>query len=103
MNNKLETVASWLAYFLIFGGVIFIGGEHTLHIASQIIILGLFALSFNVLFGTTGLLSFGQAIFYGMGAYITGMTAKIFGGDFFLWALLIAPVAAILLAVLLGA
>jgi len=103
MNTKFETMASWLAYFLIFGSVIFVGGEHTIHIASQIIILGLFALSFNVLFGTTGLLSFGQAIFYGLGAYITGMMAKSFGGDFFLWALLLAPVAAILLSVLLGA
>lgn len=103
MNHKLETVAPWLAYVLIFGGVVFVGGEHTIHIASQIVILGLFALSFNVLFGTAGLLSFGQAIFYGLGAYVTGMVAKSFGADYFLWALLLAPVAAILLSALLGA
>ena len=102
MNNNYKTMAPWLAYVLIFGGMIFVGGEHALHIAAQIIILGLFALSFNVLFGTTGLLSFGQAIFYGLGAYITGMLAKSFGGDYFLWALLLAPVAAILLSLLLG-
>jgi branched-chain amino acid transport system permease protein len=103
MNRKLATLAPWLAYFLIFGGMIFTRGEHSLHIASQIIILGLFALAFNVLFGTTGLLSFGQAIFYGLGAYITGMVAKSFGGEYFVWALLGAPVAAMLLSVLLGA
>lgn len=103
MNNKLTNMAPWLAYFLIFGSLIFVGGDHTIHIASQVIILGLFAIAFNVLFGTTGLLSFGQAIFYGLGAYITGMMAKSFGGDFFLWALLIAPVAAIVLSVILGA
>lgn len=102
MNNKFETMAPWLAYILIFGGMIFAGGEHALHIAAQIIILGLFALSFNVLFGTTGLLSFGQAIFYGLGAYVTGMLAKSFGGEYFLWALLLAPVAALLLSLLLG-
>ena len=103
MNTKLTSLAPWLAYFLVFGGMIIVRGDHAIHIASQIIILGLFALSFNVLFGTTGLLSFGQAIFYGLGAYITGMTAKSFGGDFFLIALLVAPVAAIMLSVLLGA
>ncbi len=92
----------WLAYFLIFGGMIFVSGDHALHIAAQIVILGLFALSFNILFGTTGLLSFGQAIFYGLGAYVTGMMAKSFGSDYFLWALLMAPVAAIILSVLLG-
>ena len=102
MKSKFETMAPWLAYLLIFGSMIFVGGEHTIHILSQIIILGLFALAFNVLFGTTGLLSFGQAIFYGLGAYITGMMAKSFGPDFFLWALLIAPFAAIILSVLLG-
>ena len=102
-NHKLETMAPWLAYFVIFGGMIFYGGEHSIHIAAQIIILGLFALSFNVLFGTTGLLSFGQAIYYGLGAYATGMLAKCFGGDYFIWGLLLAPVAAAVLAVLLGA
>lgn len=102
MNKKLETMVPWLAYFLIFGGMIFVSGDHALHIAAQIVILGLFALSFNILFGTTGLLSFGQAIFYGLGAYVTGMMAKSFGSDYFLWALLMAPVAAIILSVLLG-
>jgi len=102
MKNKLTDMAPWLAYFVIFVSMIFAGSDHSIHIASQIIILGLFAIAFNVLFGTTGLLSFGQAIFYGLGAYITGMMAKSFGGDFFLWALLIAPVAALALSAVLG-
>jgi branched-chain amino acid transport system permease protein len=36
-------------------------------------ILGLFAMGFNVLFGYTGLLSFGHAAFYGAGAYIVAI------------------------------
>lgn len=102
VKNKLDTLAPWLAYFLIFGGMTLVRGEHALHIASQIIILGLFAISFNVLFGTTGLLSFGQALFYGLGAYTAGMLAKSFGGDFFIWGLMIAPVFAILFSLVLG-
>jgi branched-chain amino acid transport system permease protein len=102
MSHKLESTILWLAYFLIFGGVVFVTGEHALHISAQIIILGLFAISFNVLFGSTGLLSFGQALFYGLGAYITGMIAKTFGPQYFLWALLLVPLVTIGVSLLLG-
>jgi branched-chain amino acid transport system permease protein len=102
MNNKLGSLAPWAAYLLIFGGMVFAKGEHTVHLAAQIVVLGLFALSFNVLFGCTGLLSFGQAIFYGLGAYFTGMIAKSYGADYFLLALLLAPLVAICLSLLLG-
>lgn len=42
-------------------------------LATEILILGLFALSFNLAFGFTGMLSFGHAAFFGVGAYATGM------------------------------
>jgi branched-chain amino acid transport system permease protein len=38
--------------------------------------LSLFALGFNLLFGYTGLLSFGHAAFYATGAYATGLILK---------------------------
>ncbi|MCK4507978.1 MAG: branched-chain amino acid ABC transporter permease, partial [Desulfuromonadales bacterium] len=38
-------------------------------VLSEILILGLMAISFNLLFGYTGLLSFGQGAFFGLGAY----------------------------------
>ncbi len=40
-------------------------------IFSEILIMGLFAMSFNLLLGYSGLLSFGHAAFFGTGAYIT--------------------------------
>ncbi len=46
-----------------------IGGQYAQYLAIQIMILSLFALGFNVLFGYSGLLSFGQAGFYAVGAY----------------------------------
>ncbi len=42
----------------------------------HIMILALFSLSFNILFGYTGLLSFGHATFFSMGAYACGITLK---------------------------
>src|SRR5437879_11509544 len=42
-------------------------------LAAQVLIYGLFALGFNMLYGYTGLLSFGHAAYWGLGAYGTGI------------------------------
>ena len=47
---------------------VFVGG-YVLHMTISILILALFSLSVNLLLGYTGLLSFGQAGFYVVGAY----------------------------------
>jgi len=49
-----------------------VAGRYTVYLAIQILILAIFALGFNVLFGYTGLLSFGQAGFFAVGAYACG-------------------------------
>ncbi|MDR5694282.1 MAG: branched-chain amino acid ABC transporter permease [Armatimonadota bacterium] len=43
---------------------------YVVYLTIHILILSLFALGFNLLFGYTGLLSFGQAGFYAVGAYV---------------------------------
>jgi branched-chain amino acid transport system permease protein len=45
----------------------------------KILCFGLFACAFNLLIGYVGLLSFGHAAYFGMGAYITGHAAKVWG------------------------
>lgn len=60
-------------------------------VGTQIAILGLFALVFNLLFGYSGLLSFGHALFLGTRAYGAALLVVHLDGP---------PVAAILLAVL---
>ncbi len=42
-------------------------------LATEIIIWGLFALGYNVCLGYTGMLSFGHAAYFGVGAYTTGI------------------------------
>jgi len=46
---------------------------------TEIVIYALGAVSFNILLGYTGLLSFGQAAFFGAGAYLTGIFLIHFG------------------------
>ena len=47
--------------------------EFWIHVFNEILILGLFAVSFNLIFGYMGQLSFGHAAYYGIGAYTTGL------------------------------
>ena len=48
-------------------------GRYYQYLMTQIFIAALMAVAFNLLLGTTGLLSFGQAAFYGVGAYTVGL------------------------------
>jgi branched-chain amino acid transport system permease protein len=45
---------------------------------SEILVFGLFALSFNLALGYTGVISFGHAAFFGVGAYVTAICLKFF-------------------------
>jgi branched-chain amino acid transport system permease protein len=75
--GPLRSVSNWVAAhpvtsFLIFFAVFpFLVPYQAL--ATQVLIFGLFALGFNLLYGYTGLLSFGHAAYYGLGAYGTGI------------------------------
>jgi branched-chain amino acid transport system permease protein len=67
-------------------------------LAASMIVTALVAVSFNLLFGYTGMFSFGQAAFYGLGAYMTALAMNEAGLGFYLAlpaAVLVAVVAAI--------
>jgi branched-chain amino acid transport system permease protein len=76
-------------------------GRFYQYLLTQILIASLVAVAFNLLLGTTGLLSFGQAAFYGVGAYTVGLLATK-AGFATLPALLLAPVFAAVVAALIG-
>ena len=48
-------------------------------LAINILIFGLYAVGFNLLFGYTGMLSFGHAAFLGVGSYLCGIAIVSFG------------------------
>ena len=64
-------------------------------------VMAIFAASYNLVFGKTGLLSFCHATFYGAGAYAVAMSASLFGVPV-LVGFVLAPVAAGILAGLIG-
>lgn len=74
-----------------------------LYIAGSAVIYALFALSWNILFGYTGLASFGHAAFFAIGAYFTGVMLRDWPQVPFLLILLGCGVAGALVAGLLGA
>ena len=45
-------------------------------LATRVLVLGLAAMSLNFLLGFTGVLSFGHAAYFGLGAYGAGLTLK---------------------------
>jgi branched-chain amino acid transport system permease protein len=70
-------------------------------LAVNILIFGLFALGFNLLLGYTGLLSFGQAAFFGLGAYGCGI-GIVHGQMPPLLAILVGTLAAVAGAAVIG-
>jgi branched-chain amino acid transport system permease protein len=51
-------------------------------LATEILIMGLFAVGFNLLLGYAGMVSFGHAAFYGLGAYACGLLLAKTGAPF---------------------
>lgn len=70
----------------------------------EIFILAMFALSYDLLFGITGLLSFGHSMFFAVAAYLTGIALKTMHLPFWqvvLLVLLVAVIQALLFSLVL--
>jgi len=71
-------------------------------LAVMILIYGLYALGFNLLFGYLGLLSFGHSALFGAGAYLCGIAIVHFGWPWYL-AIGLGLVAGMVVALVIGA
>ena len=56
-------------------------GGFVVSLLCQMGIMVVFALSYNMLLGQTGLLSFGHAVYYGLGAFVSMHVLNLFGKD----------------------
>jgi branched-chain amino acid transport system permease protein len=68
---RLSEIVFWIAAF---ATIFLFPGRHL--ILTEIAILGLFALSLDLILGYAGIISLGQAAFFGFGAYCAGLLAK---------------------------
>ena len=74
LNKHAMTVVIWLLLLTMPYWMRALGGYTEL--GSRVLVLGLAAMSLNFLLGFTGVLSFGHAAYFGLGAYGVGMTLK---------------------------
>jgi branched-chain amino acid transport system permease protein len=71
-----------LVVFLAALTIPWIGTRYDTFLATQIAISALFAMSLNLLLGTTGLVSFGHVAYFGIGSYVCGILMKTYGMPF---------------------
>lgn len=76
-GSFLENGRLWLAIFTV-GGVALPFLVYPV-MGMKILVLALFALAYNLIFGYVGLLAFGHAAFYGSSAYVTAHAAAAWG------------------------
>jgi branched-chain amino acid transport system permease protein len=69
---------------------------------NRILVWGLFGIGFDILFGYTGLLSFGQSAFYGTGGFVAAYLLTQVGFPYVVLALIIGMVAAAVVGYLIG-
>src|SRR6202051_493365 len=91
-SGKLFAAAAiWIALIFAPYWMVPLGGYTAL--ATRVLVLGLAAMSLNFLLGFTGVLSFGHAAYFGLGAYGTAMAIKYWG---------VGSIPAIVLGVIVG-
>ena len=83
MNNRLRPLL-WPGAWLMFGVVLAVApiSPYTATLATEVIILTLWAVSYNLVYGYMGEISFGHAAFFGLGAFGVPLLAREFNLPF---------------------
>ena len=101
MKLKTWQIVSIVLVLILLAGIGLFTGRFTIYLTMRVMILGIFALGYNLLLGRTGLLSFGHGAFYAAGAYGLGFfTLKLSPHP--LLGLLAAVLLAMVLALIIG-
>ena len=80
-----------------------LAGKYGIDLVTKIMILAIFALSLELLVGGTGLVCFGQAAFFGIGAYATVLLSPSSESASLAWLLPACVIAAAAYALVVGA
>ncbi len=76
--------------------------QYHINMLTEIIIFSLFAVSFNLLLGYGGLLSFGHAMFFGLAAFVTAISIIHIPGIGLIRAMIMGTVASFMASVVIG-
>jgi branched-chain amino acid transport system permease protein len=74
LRKQAPTLVIWLLLLAMPFWLVAVGGY--VELGTRVVVLGLAALSLNFLLGYTGVLSFGHAAYFGLGAYGAGMIIR---------------------------
>jgi branched-chain amino acid transport system permease protein len=100
--NRLKT-AFVLAAFLAMALFPMVSGSYGIDFATKTMVYAIFALSLELLVGTTGLVCFGQAAFFGIGAYVAVLLSSQSDASSIAWLLPASVLAAAAYALVVGA
>jgi branched-chain amino acid transport system permease protein len=89
-------------FFLVLLLLPFVLGKFHVNLLTEIIVFALFGVSYNLLLGYGNLLSFGHAMFFGLGAYTTAVALNHIPGLGIFPAVIIATAFATLVGILVG-
>ncbi len=92
MTRRLARGAGATLIALVAVGGPFALGTYVVDVATELLVLGLFALSLDLMFGHADLHSFGHAALFGAGGYAAAMAVN--GGDVGFWLGLLAAIGA---------
>lgn len=101
MNFSAKPVALHLGVLAMLVILFFVLPTYHVGAMSRIMVLAIYAMGFNLLFGYTGLLSLGHAMFFAAGMYGYGLTTNFFGLPV-VPAVLVGVLAAAMLALVVG-
>lgn len=77
VNNRMNTIYVIIAAFLLILPFVY-ESRNMLILLTQIFVFAILAMSYDLLLGFTGIVSFGHAMFFGIGAYSIGIFMKRF-------------------------
>ena len=102
-RNQVGTIAIGIAFLLmlLFTPEIANATHLSISVCSEVLLFTIAAMAVNLLIGYTGVLPFGNAAFWGLGAYGAGLSIKYFHAGFFT-ALVCGTVAAFVGGLLMG-
>jgi branched-chain amino acid transport system permease protein len=91
----------WIVVFPVMAVAPFFLGEYGTILAREMLIMGLFALSLNIILGNGGMVHFGHGAFFGIGSYTLAILLKNYSVNPYL-SFVIAPVVTAFIALIVG-